>query len=616
MSIHKIKTLKISSREQLKEVEKMYHADVNEVYEAIPYAQKTSYINLAEDIMDDADGSWVNPLYLTISRHASTIGISNLCQKAIEYIEILKEEKRIDIISITAMIENGYIILKTLVRPYGETYTFKGFFEYINEDKNETVEEDLSQAGVLKVPGEYKDFSYTDEEKREHDTALNKQLKALNNSTFETPFLNSINTYVPEKLYHPLEYEDLIYDLESLDKKTKTITDYEEFTRIFREVLTTINGVDYAMYVNTIRGDISKENFMEHVENIITETYINGEEKSQLHIEDVQILKDKIERALFQMYIVQDLIDDPDVTDIKITGPDDIRVRIHGKAYSTNITFIDRADYLRFVHAIALRNNIQENVPEQTFTDKGDEHYILRFSLIAEYVTSDDWPYLHIRKVSRDKLLHDDLIRLGMFDQKVWDYIKDCGRTSRGVVFAGPPGSGKTVALNCFLEEAYEQSAEILVIQENDELFAYRKGVMFQHVVNYSQDGEETVTLEDLGVLALVAGANVFIIGEAKGAEICSAITLANSGCRSAITLHSMSATDTINKMADLAMRGYAKDFDQAKRMLTAFQTIIYLKDFKVREIVEITGYDEVRKDMIYRYIYRYGIDANTEGVA
>ena len=122
---------------------------------------------------------------------------------------------------------------------------------------------------------------------------------------------------------------------------------------------------------------------------------------------------------------------------------------------------------------------------------------------------------------------------------------------------------------------------------------------------NYVDEDKMPVDLEELGRLALVAGANVFIIGEAKGPEICSAITLSNSGCRSAITIHSPSSTETIDKMADLALRGYAQDYVQAKRMIKSFQTIFYMQDFKVQEISEIIGYDEEKKDMIYRYIYK-----------
>ena len=53
-------------------------------------------------------------------------------------------------------------------------------------------------------------------------------------------------------------------------------------------------------------------------------------------------------------------------------------------------------------------------------------------------------------------------------------------------------------------------------------------------------------------------------------------------------------------------MRGEYKDFDQAKKNIKSFQTIVYLEDFKVREIAEIEGYDRDTKEMKYKYIYKY----------
>ncbi len=58
--------------------------------------------------------------------------------------------------------------------------------------------------------------------------------------------------------------------------------------------------------------------------------------------------------------------------------------------------------------------------------------------------------------------------------------------------------------------------------------------------------------------------------------------------------------------MVDLAMRESPNtSYDQAKRVIKSFQTIVYLEDFKVMEISEITGYDEAKKDTVYRAIYR-----------
>ena len=132
---------------------------------------------------------------------------------------------------------------------------------------------------------------------------------------------------------------------------------------------------------------------------------------------------------------------------------------------------------------------------------------------------------------------------------------------------------------------------------------------MFEHVVTAPKKGERECSLEDLGRMALVTGANVFVIGEVKGSEIVSAITLANSGSRTAMTIHSPSAEGTVDKMADLAMRGGSQSYTQAKRMLKAFQTIVYVKDFRIEEILEIEGFDEDKKDMTYKTIFKRSLN-------
>ncbi len=607
-----IKMMKAKSKDALDMIENMYRKE-EAVTEIIPWADGTRYSEIAENIVPDKGGSWVNPLVFTRSLHRSSHGIRNLCNKASDFLEKMKVTIPMDVLSISGCMdgESGRISLKILVRPYQEGYqeAFFSFFDYVGE----TVYEDWSEdgdatSGTLIIPDEIKNFSYTEEEQKAHDKKYAEQKKALERADEEHPFLNSINEYVPKKLPMPEDHLDLVYDLITNDMKYQTISSYEHFTEIFREVMKYVSGVDRYHYITVMKGEdgidqkTTETSYMQFLEQYVRDEFVKT---GRFDREDVPVLMKKLYRSLFQLYIVQDLIDDPNVTDIKITAPDAIRARVKGKAYMSNIHFVDRNDYLRFIEGIAIRNGIQLNVPSQTFTDTSDENYILRFSITAEYVNSVDWPYLHIRKIARKKLLGDDLLKAGMFDEKIRDYLLDCGRNSRGVVFAGPPGSGKTVCLNWFLEEAYEQSAEILVIQENDELFCYRKGVMFQHVVNYSNNGERPVNLEQLGQLALVAGANVFVIGEAKGAEICSAITLSNSGCRTAITIHSPSSTETLDKMADLAMRGYAQNYDQALRMLKSFQTIVYLENFAVKEISEIVGYDEEAKTMKYKVIYR-----------
>ena len=602
----KCNIIKVKSIIGIYEIEKLYEPFRNA--ELIPFTKSTPLSEIVTVVIKDRMGTalgtdpFISNMFFVRSYHPSTIGTKVLAQNVMDYLQYKSQEYDMDIISVSAGIEDDKLCAMFIVRVYTPErpdvpYYFDDIYNFVKYQEDDSQE----KKDKLIIP-EDAYIKYDDEYIRTHDALISKQEEAFKNASPEMPFLNALDTYTFKDTPEIDDKKDCIYDLRTRDMETQTILPYERFTEIFNSCMKYITSVEKDTYYGVIRDTTPKETFYNTVDAYIEKDFIDT---GLLPQEDFFALKEKIERALFQLYIVQDLIDDPDITDVKITAPDSIRVRVKGKAYISNINFIDKEDYLRFIQSIAVKNNVNLSVPTQTFTDENDENYILRFSITAPYITSSGLPIIHIRKVSRKKLMGDDLIKAGMFDEKIMNYLIDCGKNSRGIVFAGPPGSGKTVALNWFLECAYESSAEILVIQENDELFTYRKGVMFEHVVNNPQKGEKACSLEDLGQLALVAGANVFVIGEAKGAEICSAITLSNSGCRTAITIHSPSSTETIDKMADLAMRGYAQSYDQAKRMIKSFQTIVYLQDFKVQEISEITGYNEKTKDMEYRYIYR-----------
>lgn len=587
----------IADKKTLTSIEKKYRKfKENEI---IPYAKYTPFGEIAERVLPDKEGAWKNKIAFFITKHITTVGGHTLCRKTKEYLEKISDEYPMDILSITAGMDNDRLCEQILVRYYKDRPNLKNLFAFLGEDRQRIVEEKESQ---LTIP-EYAHNLYTEEDYALHAKLREEQDKIYEESTEEVPFLNRIDKYIPRELKEIDEDVEFTYDLLTKDMQISTILKYEDFISIFQSCMGYVSGVEKDTYYAVIRGTKKREEF-----DLVMESYIqkNFIDTKMLPKEDLPALLKKLNRALFELYIVQDLIDDPDISDVKITAPDSIRVRVDGKAYLSNVTFINRADYIRFVNSIAVKNNVDLKVPSQTFTDEHDKNFILRFSITAPYISGTGLPLIHIRKVKRKKLMSEDLINKNMFDEKIRDYLIDRGhdKDSMGIVFAGPPGSGKTVCLNWFLEDGYEQSAEILVIQENDELFAYRRGVMFEHVVNNPQKGERPCSLEDLGQMALVAGANVFIIGEAKGGEICSAITLSNSGCRTAITIHSTSSQQTIDKMADLSMRGYATSYEQAKRMITSFKTIVYLQDFKIKEISEVVGTDN-NGYPIYKYVYK-----------
>jgi predicted ATPase involved in pili biogenesis len=578
--------------------------------EFVPYSMnRTSWKEVVGKVVPDKSGdnvlaeNWKHPLLVTQSKHVTTIGVEELIRQANSFLlEQVEKGHKMDILSITAGVDGNQLSLTTLLRPYNTPIRIKNIYKFLGEDSlRREPTSDEKKSKLLAPESAFRRISK--EEKDAHKQIVKLQEVTLNNATSDKPFLNQLESYSFSKLTEMDPRTELEYDLRTKDMDIQLNTSYDNFIEIFQEVMQYITRNKRDNYYSVLKNKDEEKSFFSVVDAHIKKHYTSTR---RLPEEDLPALMAKLRRALFDLYIVQDLIDDPMITDVKITDPKSIRVRVHGKAYLSNITFIDAEDYFRFIQGVAVSNNIDLSVPSQTFTDETDDNYILRFSLTAPYITSTGYPIIHIRKIPRKKPMSEELMVAGMFDEKIKNYLIDQSiNKGKSIVFAGPPGSGKTTALNWFLEDGYESSAEILVIQENDELFSYRKGVMFEHVVLNPQRGELPCTLEDLGKMALVAGANVFVIGEAKGGEISSAITLSNSGCRTAITIHSQSSKDTIDKMADLAMRGTANiTYDQAKRMIKSFQIIVYMEDYQVKEISEIIGYDEDKKDMIYRSIY------------
>jgi pilus assembly protein CpaF len=203
-------------------------------------------------------------------------------------------------------------------------------------------------------------------------------------------------------------------------------------------------------------------------------------------------------------------------------------------------------------------------------------------------------------------LTEEKFIELGFFTKDIADYLKKRVTEGGGFLLAGKGGSGKTTGLNWLIDQIPEYYSG-LVIQENEELFSNHPDMAFEHTVINRGEGKIEYTLGDLARNGLLTDIDYFIIGEIKGGEALYLLNAIYTGAKGWASVHGASAREAMKKLTDYIK--YNSDYTQeeALEMLVHLDTVVFMENFKVKEIAEVAGFDEEKGDLIYRMICENG---------
>lgn len=344
-------------------------------------------------------------------------------------------------------------------------------------------------------------------------------------------------------------------------------------------------------------------------------------ERMQIHNEFVvrQIYEELI-RYLWGYYVLEELINDSTVSDIRVLDWNYIRYKQKGVRRKADVTFIDREDYIQFVSSLAVRHKKSLNDLNAVtyFTDQtSNSKFILRVNICTSYICNQDSPILIIRKIPKEKYTIQELIEKGMMRNDLAEYLLDKAKNAQGILFTGKGASGKTTLLNTLLEHIEETQSGV-VIQENDELFISEKtdsngnafparDLAFLHTITMSGEGKIEYTLEELTRNGLRMDLDYFIIGEIKGNEAAGFSMASFTGHKCWATVHGMNSYEGINKLADYIKQATGYEFADCLKKLIGIEVVVFMHNFKVEEVTEVLGFDEEKKDLIKRIVYREG---------
>lgn len=347
------------------------------------------------------------------------------------------------------------------------------------------------------------------------------------------------------------------------------------------------------------RGKIRKEEFMLDVDKYIREKITRDED---LHVK----LVDSFSSFVWRYDILDELIDDDEISDIKIYRWDHIRIKRLGKRETSPVKFRSEKHYLKFVEHTAIKNkvSIADQNAAQNFVDKeSSDKAILRFNITTGFINSNGKYLMSIRKILKHKYTSEDLIKAGMFTKEQEDYLIKRINTAGGLLVAGKGGSGKTTLINHLLDKI-DPGYSCLVIQENEELFSQHPDMAFQHTVMNRGEGKIEYNLKDLARNGLLMDLDYFVIGEIKGEEALYLLNAVYTGARGIATVHGASSMEAMKKLVDYIK--YNSDYTQeeALQMLVHLDTIVFIDNFKIKEISEVVRYDEQKHELEYKRIY------------
>lgn len=347
-----------------------------------------------------------------------------------------------------------------------------------------------------------------------------------------------------------------------------------------------------------LRLDMTKETGERELRDVIR-TVIEEEGKREFLPLSEKI---KVSRELFNAFrrldVLQDMIEDEEITEIMVNGTENIFYEKGGKLYQTDRHFFSEERLCDVIQQIVGEANRYVNEMSPIVDARlGDGS---RVNVVLKPVAVNG-PVMTIRKFPPDAITMDRLISLESLTKEAAAFIEKLVRSKYNIFVSGGTGAGKTTFLNA-MSDYIPKEERIITIEDNAELQIQGvKNLVRLEARGANLEGDGAVTIRDLIRSALRMRPDRIIVGEVRGEEtvdmISSAMLNGHSGSMS--TGHANNPADMLHRLETMMMMGIDLPFQAIQRQIaSALDIIIHLgrlrdKSRRVLQIEEILGYSD-----------------------
>jgi pilus assembly protein CpaF len=248
---------------------------------------------------------------------------------------------------------------------------------------------------------------------------------------------------------------------------------------------------------------------------------------------------------------LQPLLDDPEITEIMVNGPQKVYVEKAGRLERTNIVFGDNLHILKIIDRIVtpLGRHIDSDSPmvDARLPDGSRVNAIIPPCAV-------DGASITIRKFRKEKLSISQLIELNTLTQGMADFLRACVLGRLNIIISGGTGSGKTTFLNV-LSGFIPNDERIVTIEDAAELQLQQEHVVRLETKLANVEGQGVVNVRELVRNSLRMRPDRIIIGECRGGEALDMLQAMNTGHDGSLTtIHANSPRDALSRLETLVL--------------------------------------------------------------
>ena len=332
---------------------------------------------------------------------------------------------------------------------------------------------------------------------------------------------------------------------------------------------------------------------------IITETVFGDEGAERMDDETCdRIIKKLFYKTRRRLGILQPLLEDRQVTEIMVNGPEHIFMEKQGIIERWPFSFDSEEELSEIIRNIA--GDVHREISEMNPIADARLADGSRVNSVYSNVAING-PILTIRKFSDSYMNMDKLTENGTVTEEGALLLKTLVACGYNIFVSGGTSSGKTTLLNA-LAEAIPAGERVIVVEDSMELrLSAIENIVHMECRNAGISGKGAVTMSQLIKTSLRMRPDRIIVGEVRGAETADMLQALNTGHSGSMsTGHGNSVEGMLRRLEAMYLMAVSMDMDAIRSQIAeGIDIMVHIEKIegrrRITEITELAGFEKGR---------------------